>query len=101
MTTLKCPKCGRIQEIASDIYFEMKRARDAFGNRHPLTCTCGDHIEMIQIKPRIDRCPEGPCPACGTPVKNATDQLDNGTDKELYALECPKCGWETVIEFEG
>jgi rRNA maturation protein Nop10 len=48
--------------------------------------------------PRTDRCPEGPCPVCGTPVKNVSDTMTNKTGKELYAVECPKCGWETVLQ---
>ena len=48
--------------------------------------------------PRTDRCPEGSCPQCGTPVKNVSDTMTNETGKELYAIECPKCGWETVVQ---
>jgi hypothetical protein len=50
MTTLQCPQCGRQQEIDTSLYLEMNRLK-ALGKRvHPFTCTCGDHIEMMELE---------------------------------------------------
>ena len=50
MTKLKCPKCGRTQEIETVLYDKVKNGKDALGNPfHPFTCICGDHIEMVKV----------------------------------------------------
>jgi len=48
---IKCPKCGRTQEVEATLYNQVKNGRDALGNPfHPFTCTCGDHIEMEEVR---------------------------------------------------
>ena len=52
---------------------------------------------MIIQQCRIHGC----CPECGWPINDVSDDsLINKTNKELHALECPSCGWETVVEVQ-
>ena len=64
MTTIKCPACGRTQEIDTALYNHIKNGKDALGNPfHPFTCTCGDHIEMKEVSA---------CDHCGKVVATPT-----------------------------
>jgi len=49
---IKCPECGRIQEVDDDAWENTQKGIPSgipgiIVLVHPFTCVCGDHIKMV------------------------------------------------------